>query len=111
MFLEYLKIFFIGILEDFLLSFNTKAIQRNNLIFSFVIAFLSAIIWYYVIVMVVENINKFWLVLVYACGGGLGDVITISLDKHIQRFEKVSLRVLNKCLPRRKKKRGRSEAI
>ena len=89
MILECVKIFFIGVLEDFLLSLNTKAIQKNKLVFSFFIAFVSAIVWYYVIVIVVENINKFWFVIVYAFGGGVGDVITISFDKYIQKLKKV----------------------
>jgi hypothetical protein len=86
--MDYIKIFFIGVLEDFLLSFNTKAIQRNNLVFSFVIAFISAIVWYYVIVIVVENINKLLLVIVYGLGGGIGDCVTIAFDKYLHRAKK-----------------------
>lgn len=107
---DYIKIFLIGVLEDFLLSFNTKAIQRNNLGFSFVIAFLSAVIWYYVIVMVVENINKFWLVITYACGGGIGDMITISFDKYLQSVKNWPLRILN-FLPLKRKKKKRKGPI
>ena len=111
MILEYLKIFCIGILEDFLLSYNTKTVQRNNQLFGFIISFISALLWYYVIVIVVENINKFWLVLVYACGGGLGDVIAISFDKQIQRFEKAAQRILILCLSKSRKKRAKFKGI
>ena len=102
---DYIKIFLIGVLEDFLLSFNTKAIQRNNLVFSFVIAFFSAIIWYYVIIMVVENINKFWLVITYACGGGIGDMITISFDKYLQSVKNWPMKILSIFSHKKKKKK------
>ncbi|MBU1868851.1 MAG: hypothetical protein KJ818_00100 [Candidatus Omnitrophica bacterium] len=108
MIFDYIKIFLIGVLEDFLLSFNTKAIQRNNLVFSFVIAFLSAIIWYYVIVMVVENINKFWLVITYACGGGIGDMITISFDNYLQRVKNWPQRILSIWPFKKKRKKRRN---
>jgi len=91
--LEYVKIFLIGILEDFLSSFNTKTLQRNNQLFSFLVSFISVILWYYAIAMVVENIQKFLLILIYACGGGLGDIVTIRFDKHIERFEKMVTRI------------------
>ena len=87
MLLEYIQIFLIGILEDFLSSFNAKTIQRNNQLSSFVVSFISVILWYYVIIKVVDNIYQFWFILIYALGGGLGDIITIKFDKQIQRFE------------------------
>lgn len=93
---EYIQIFFIGILEDFLSSFNTKTIQRNNQLFSFLISFISVILWYYVIVIVVDNIHKFWLIVVYATGGGLGDIVTIRFDRQIQRFERRMVGVFKK---------------
>jgi len=83
----YVQIFFIGILEDFLSSFNTKTIQRNNEFFSFSVSFFSVLLWYYVIVIFIDNINKFWLILTYATGGGFGDIVTIRFDKQIQTLE------------------------
>ncbi len=93
MVLEYVKIFLIGILEDFLSSFNTKTLQRNNQLFSFLVSFISVILWYYAIAMVVENIQKFLLILIYACGGGLEDIVTFRFDRHIERFEKMATRI------------------
>jgi uncharacterized protein YebE (UPF0316 family) len=91
--LESAKIFSIGVLEDFLSAFNTKTIQRNDQIFSFFTTFASIIISCYVIVMVADNLEQFWLVLVYAFGGGFGDIVTIKCDSKIERFEKALSRL------------------
>ncbi len=93
MILESAKIFSIGVLEDFLSAFNTKTIQRNDQIFSFFTTFASVIISCYVIVMVADNLEQFWLVLVYAFGGGFGDIVTIKCDSKIERFERTLSRL------------------
>lgn len=101
---EYFQIFFIGVLEDFLSSFNTKTIQRNNQLFSFLVSFVSVILWYYVFVLVVDNIHKFLLIVVYATGGGLGDIVTIRFDKQIHKFEILTSKLINMCLFKKRKK-------
>lgn len=82
-----LKIFLIGILESFFYSFNTKTIQKNMQFLSFLVSVVSVFLWYYVIMIVVENINNFWLILAYGCANGLGDIITIRFDRYIDRIE------------------------
>ncbi len=82
-----LKIFLVGILESFFYSFNTKTIQKNMEFLSFIVSIISVFLWYYVIVMVVENVNNFWLILAYGCANGLGDILTIRFDVYIDKIE------------------------
>lgn len=82
-----LNIFFIGILESFFYSFNTKTIQKNMQFLSFAVSIVCALLWYYLIIMITEDIKNFWLIIAYGCGNGIGDVITIRFDKYIDKIE------------------------
>lgn len=87
MLISSIKIFLIGILESFFYSFNTKTIQKNMQFLSFIVSIVSALLWYYVIAMLIEDIKNFWIIIAYGCGNGLGDIFTIRFDKYIDKIE------------------------
>lgn len=91
-----LKIFFIGVAESFFNSFNTKTVMKNLQFLSFIVSMIAVLLWYYVIVMVVEDIKNFWLILAYGCGNGLGDVFIIKFDTCIERIEDSILNFMGK---------------
>ena len=89
MILNAIKIFLVGVLESFFSAFNTKTIQNNRQILSFVASVISILLWYYVIVIVVDNLHHVWLILIYGCGNGLGDILYIRFDQWLERFSKL----------------------
>lgn len=89
-----IKIFLIGILWNFLASFNTKTIEKNSQFLSFFVSFISDVLGFYGMVMMVENLRQLWLILLYACGGGFGDVVAIRFDKQIGRLEMAATGIL-----------------
>ena len=89
MILNAIKIFLVGVLESFFSAFNTKTIQNNRQILSFVASVISILLWYYVIVIVVDNLHHVWLILIYGCGNGLGDILSIRFDQWLERFSKL----------------------
>ncbi|MEW6008225.1 MAG: DUF5698 domain-containing protein [Candidatus Omnitrophota bacterium] len=92
MILNAIKIFIVGALESFFSAFNTKTIQKNRQILSFIVSVISILLWYYVIVIVVENLHHVWLILIYGCGNGIGDILSIRFDRWLERFSKVGKR-------------------
>jgi uncharacterized protein YebE (UPF0316 family) len=89
MILNAIKIFLVGVLESFFSAFNTKTIQNNRQILRFVASVISILLWYYVIVIVVDNLHHVWLILIYGCGNGLGDILSIRFDQWLERFSKL----------------------
>jgi len=89
MILSAIKIFLIGALESFCASFNTKTIQENRQVLSFIVSVISILLWYYVIVIVVDNLRYVWLILIYGCGNGLGDILSIRFDLWLERFSRL----------------------
>lgn len=85
----YLWMFGIGLLECFLLALNTKLLQKNRKILCFIVSFFSIYIWYYVIASVVDNLHKWYIILPYAIGYALGDVLAIMFDKYLELLAKI----------------------
>lgn len=79
----------LGTLECFLQSLNTKLLQRNHKIGCWIISFINILIWYYVISIIVENINALGLILLYAFGYASGDVLAILFDKYLVKLAKM----------------------
>jgi len=39
--------------------------------------------------MVVDNLHHVWLILIYGCGNGLGDILSIRFDLWLERFSRL----------------------
>ena len=77
MFLLSVAIFLAGILEDFINAWHVKSISRNRAFISALSDTLHVFVWYFVIRVIVENIQNLWLALVYAVGNGLGTYLYV----------------------------------
>lgn len=84
-------VFFIGLIELFFWSLQTKALVRDRILNTFIFTFISGMIWFIAVSQVAENINKILLMLSYSTGCGLGAILTIKLDKYIDKIAKAKL--------------------
>lgn len=83
--LNLIALFIIGIVENFLLALNIKLLQRNKKLKCFIVSFIGIIIWYYVIATVVENLFKLIVIVSYALGFALGDVLAIQFNQYLEK--------------------------
>lgn len=74
-------LFFIGILEMLIVTVWTKVVTKTKVITSGVITLINVIIWYYVLQTIVDNIDNWKLVLLYALGCALGTALTTAFFK------------------------------
>jgi len=97
--------FIVGIVESFGVSLNTKFIQRNKKLYSFVISFVNILIWGYVLLGFIEGIGHY-ILFFYALGFGTGDVLAITFDNYLEKLAKIKgLSFKKKLKYKRKKKR------
>ncbi|HLC89514.1 MAG TPA: DUF5698 domain-containing protein, partial [Patescibacteria group bacterium] len=66
----------IGIIEMIIITAWTKVVSDTKVIASGIITFINILIWYYVLQVIVEDINNWQLVLLYALGCSLGTILT-----------------------------------
>ena len=100
--------FIVGIIECFGVSLNTKLVQRNKYFPSFLTSFVNIVIWAYVISAIIENIDKGpYIVILYALGYGIGDVLGIKFDNYLEKLAKLKglkIRKKKRCIRKRKKR-------
>ncbi len=101
--MNYFLMIITGIVECFLLSLNTKFLQKNKKLPCFIVSLLSIIIWYYVISTVVENMHNWKLLMCYAIGFSSGDVLAIEFDVYLEKLAKIYGLKFKKKKIRRKK--------
>jgi uncharacterized protein YebE (UPF0316 family) len=68
-------LFFIGIIEMLIVTAWTKVVTKTRIFASGVITMINIIIWYYVLQTIIENINNWQLVILYALGCSVGTMI------------------------------------
>ncbi|MDD4333180.1 MAG: DUF5698 domain-containing protein [Patescibacteria group bacterium] len=69
-------LFFVGIIEMIIVTAWTKVVADTRLIASGIITFINILIWYYVLRVVIDNIENFTVVLSYALGCSIGTMFT-----------------------------------
>lgn len=69
-------LFFIGVLEMIIVTFWTKLVVETRVIASGVVTMINVLIWYYVLQAIVDDINNWKLVVLYAFGCAVGTVIS-----------------------------------
>ena len=70
-------IFFIGIVEMIISTTWTHFVSKNMILSSGSITFINILIWYYVLDKIINNLENFWFVLIYALGCAIGTMISI----------------------------------
>jgi len=87
--IKYIIIAIVGIIEAFGSTLNSKFRQRSNKIATAISSFIYALIWYYLIAMVIENIKNLWLVIDYGIFYSIGDVLALYFDTYLEKLSKI----------------------
>jgi uncharacterized membrane protein len=99
----YLILACVGLLEAFLSTINSKFRQKSSLLLTFITSFINALVWYYLISMVVENIKNGSLILIYSMCYASGDVLGLVFDKYLEKLAKIRGFKFKKKIQRKKK--------
>jgi len=78
-------LFFVGIVEMFVIAAWTKSVQGGKLMRGGVLSFINISIWYFVLRVVIEDIDRWQMFLVYAFGCSIGTMLNIYVSKRRQR--------------------------
>ncbi|MFA5248341.1 MAG: DUF5698 domain-containing protein [Patescibacteria group bacterium] len=78
-------LFFVGVLEMIIATVWTKTVTDKLLVASGVTTMVNILIWYYVLQQIVDNIQNWHLVILYALGCSLGTVICTAYYRHRDR--------------------------
>lgn len=81
---SFMMLFFIGIIEMLIVTFWTKAVTNTQVAMSGAITVVNVMIWYYVIKQIVDNVDNWYLALLYAFGCAIGTVITTAYFRHAE---------------------------
>jgi uncharacterized protein YebE (UPF0316 family) len=71
-----LLLFLVGILEMLIVSIWTKAVTDTKVMLSGFVTLINIMIWYYVLQTVIDNINDWEVVIMYALGCAIGTMIS-----------------------------------
>jgi len=69
-------LFFIGIIEMLIVTSWTKMVAKTKILSSGAITLVNVLIWFYVLRIIVEDINNWYVALFYAIGCSLGTMIS-----------------------------------
>jgi len=86
--IKYIIIIIIGIIEAFGSTLNSKFRQRSKKIGAFITAFINILVWYYIVSMIIENINNIRMALVYALFYSGGDILALYFDDYLEIIAK-----------------------
>jgi len=75
-------LFFIGILEMFIIAAWTKSVNEQKIWKSGVLTFLNISIWYFIIRIVIEDVNKWQTLVIYASGCSIGTMANVWWNKY-----------------------------
>jgi uncharacterized protein YebE (UPF0316 family) len=78
-------LFFVGIIEMIVITSWTKLVSKTQVISSGIVTFINILIWYYVLERVVNDIHNISVVLLYAFGCALGNVLTTLYFQYKER--------------------------
>jgi len=69
-------LFFVGIIEMFIVTVWTKVVTKSKVFASGAVTVINVLIWYYVLRTIVDNINDWYVALLYAFGCAIGTMLT-----------------------------------
>lgn len=67
-----MMLFFIGILEMLIVTVWTKLVTKTQVLASGIVTVVNIFIWYYVLQTIIDDINNWRLVILYALGCAIG---------------------------------------
>jgi len=85
-----MTLFFIGVLEMIIATLWTKMVVETRVLASGMVTMVNILIWYYVLQRIVDDINNWQLVLLYAFGCAVGTVIS---TYYFQRSEQAQAQI------------------
>jgi len=91
-------LFFVGILEMIIVTAWTEVVTKARIMASGVVTFINILIWYYVLQVIVDDINNWRLVLLYAVGCALGTVLTTAYYSWQAKAKKARRKMVSKAV-------------
>ena len=71
-----MTLFFVGVIEMIIVTLWTKLVVKARVLASGLVTLVNIVIWYYVLQRIVDDINNWKLVMLYALGCALGTIIS-----------------------------------
>ena len=71
-------LFFVGIIEMVVVTAWTQVVTKTKIVTSGIITMVNIFIWYYVLQSIIDNIDNFGLIVMYASGCAVGTMLTTS---------------------------------
>lgn len=71
-----MMLFFVGVVEMIIVTLWTKMVVETRVLASGVVTMVNILIWYYVLQKIVDDINNWQLVVLYALGCAVGTVVS-----------------------------------
>jgi len=84
--------FSVGFLEMVFWALQTKALIRDRIFSTFLLTFISVVIWYYVVENVAKNIDRPLLMIIYSLGCAMGTALTIKFDMWLEKLSDLRLK-------------------
>lgn len=88
-FIQFVELFFVGIIECFLSALHTKFLQKSKKLFCFIVSFLNILIWWYVLRIMVENLTNIYMIIVYGIGYASGNICALLFDGYLDKLAKI----------------------
>ena len=90
-----MTLFFVGVIEMIISASWTKAVSKANIAMTGAITTVNILIWFYVIRVVVENLNNWLAIIPYTAGCALGSMLgAINREKAMKRIRLLTRRLL-----------------
>jgi uncharacterized protein YebE (UPF0316 family) len=90
-------IFLVGILEMVIVTVWTKVVTRTQVLASGLVTVVNILIWYYVLETVLNNIDRFSVILEYAFGCAIGAMIGTYYFSRDEKATEAKRRRINKA--------------
>ena len=88
MWLNYLYIFGIALIESFGLGLNAKFLQRGKKLPCYITSSINALLYLTVLGVAVENLHNWPAKILYVNGFALGDILTLMFDAKLEKLAK-----------------------
>lgn len=79
------SLFIVGILEELTAILYYKACEKEYKYACGIFQIIRVFIWYFVLRIIVENIDNIWLILFYAIGGAYGDWVSLTIEPLLEK--------------------------
>ncbi len=86
-----MTLFFVGVIEMIISAAWTKSVSKANVALTGAITSINIFIWYYVIRVVVENLDNWYAIIPYTAGCAIGAMLgAVDRDKVMKRIRRLS---------------------